>query len=204
MITRCGLNQLDQLGHPLGHHLRNSGTNPGLLQALFQLDRVTYSGSALGPEEAAWALQNGINLQVGGVLVITPWDSLTNLCRTSLGALKPALCWCRLVERARTRACLSPSKEPRMLSSPPSPTMNLPPPPTRDQLANCWSSWSCPTLVIVPMSRSGARTVTSTPVISSSKSNLEITFIGVEGMIGSSARAASVIPSKSPRLGAHH
>jgi len=77
MITRCGLNRLNQLANFLGRHLRNSKTNPNLLQALVQLDEVLYSGSALGREEEAWALQNGINLLVGGVSVITSWHLLT-------------------------------------------------------------------------------------------------------------------------------
>jgi len=67
MITRCDLNRLKQFATFLGHHLRNSKTNPKLLQALVQLDEVMYSGLALGREEEAWALQNGVNLQVGVV-----------------------------------------------------------------------------------------------------------------------------------------
>jgi hypothetical protein len=66
MITRCGLNRLNQFAPFLGHHLRNSKTNPRLLQALVQLDEIISSGLALGREEEAWALQNGINLRVGG------------------------------------------------------------------------------------------------------------------------------------------
>jgi len=54
------------------------------------------------------------------------------------------------------------------------------------------------------MSRSGAQTVTSTPAISSSRLNLESTFLGVEGVIGSRSGVVSgVTPSKSPRPGAH-
>ena len=46
--------------------------------------------------------------------------------------------------------------------------------------------------------------VTSTPVISSSRLNLESTFPGVEGVIGSRSRMVlGVTPSKSPRPGAH-
>lgn len=63
MIDRCGLNRLRQFATFLGHHLRNSKTNPKLLQALAQLDEVTYSGLALGREEEAWAFQNGIKIQ---------------------------------------------------------------------------------------------------------------------------------------------
>ena len=77
MIARCGLNRLNQLAAFLGHHLRNSMTNPRLLQALVQLDEITSSGLALGGEEEAWALQNGINLRVGGVSTITYWHLLT-------------------------------------------------------------------------------------------------------------------------------
>ena len=105
MATRCGLNRLNQVPNLLSHHLRNSKTNPGLLRALVQLDEVLYGGLALGREEEAWALQNGINLRVGGVSAIISWDLLTKLYSVSLGALKPAVCWCRLVERARMRPC---------------------------------------------------------------------------------------------------
>jgi len=67
MITRFGLNRLNQLATFLGQHLRNSKTNPRLLQALVQLDEIRSGGLALGREEEAWAPQNGINLRVGGV-----------------------------------------------------------------------------------------------------------------------------------------
>ena len=77
--------------------------------------------------------------------------------------------------------------------------MNLQHPPT-----NSWSSWYFPSLAIVPMSRSGAQTVTSTPAISSSRLNLESIFLGVEGVIGSRSSVVSgVIPGKSPQPGAH-
>ena len=92
MITRCGLNQLKLLANLLGNHLRNSKINPKLLQALVQLDRVTCGGSALGREEAAWALQNGINIRVGGVSAITSCRLLTKLYRATLGVLKSAGC----------------------------------------------------------------------------------------------------------------
>ena len=70
MVTRCGLNRLNQFASFLGHHLRNSKTNPRLLQALIQLDEIQSAGLALGREEEAWDLQNGINLRVGGVSAI--------------------------------------------------------------------------------------------------------------------------------------
>jgi len=77
MITRCGLNRLNQFASFLGHHLRNSKTNPRLLQALIQLDEIHSAGLALGREEEAWALQNGINIRVGGISVIVSWHLLT-------------------------------------------------------------------------------------------------------------------------------
>ena len=64
MIARCGLNRLRQFATFLGHHLRNSKTDPKLLQALVQLDEVQHGGLSLGCEEEAWALQNGVNLRV--------------------------------------------------------------------------------------------------------------------------------------------
>jgi len=55
------------------------------------------------------------------------------------------------------------------------------------------------------MSLLGARTVTSTPVISSSKSNPESIFLGVEETTGSRARTVSgAIPSKSARPRGHY
>jgi len=93
MIARCGLNRLKQFATFLGHHLRNSKTNPVLLQALVQLDEVLYSGLALGREEEAWAFQNGVNLVVSRVSAITFLISPDKmLYRTSSGALKSALC----------------------------------------------------------------------------------------------------------------
>ena len=71
MITRCGLNRINQFATFLGHHLRNSKTNPRLLQALIQLDEIHSTGLALGREEEAWAVQNDINIQVGGISAIT-------------------------------------------------------------------------------------------------------------------------------------
>ena len=71
MITRCGLNRLMQFATSFSHHLRNSKTDPKLLQALVRLDEVQHSGLALGREEEAWAIQHGINIRVNGVLVIT-------------------------------------------------------------------------------------------------------------------------------------
>ena len=71
MITRCGLNRLREFSTFLGYRLRKSKTNPKLFQALVQLDEVQYSGSHLGPEDEAWALQNGISLQVNRVSAIT-------------------------------------------------------------------------------------------------------------------------------------
>ena len=71
MTTRCSLNRLRQFPTFLGRHLRNSKTNPKLLQALVQLDEVLYGGLALGREEEAWALQNGVNLRVSRVSALT-------------------------------------------------------------------------------------------------------------------------------------
>ena len=71
MIARCGLNVLKQYPVSLTRHLRNSKKNPKLLQALVQLDEVQHSGSPLGPDEKAWALQNGIKLRVNIISSIT-------------------------------------------------------------------------------------------------------------------------------------
>ena len=64
MITRCGLNRFNQISTFLARHLRNSKTNPELLQALARFDEIIYAGAELGREEEAWALQNGVKLRV--------------------------------------------------------------------------------------------------------------------------------------------
>ena len=99
MIARCGLNCLKQFPTFLSHHLRNSKTNPDLLQALVQLDEVLYGGLALGDEEEAWAFQNGINLRVSRTSAITfclfPTEYsplIPKPYRISSGALKSAQC----------------------------------------------------------------------------------------------------------------
>ena len=71
MIARCGLNRLRQFSSYIDNHLRNSKTDPTLLQALIRLDEVKYGGLPLGHEEEAWAVRNGINLLVNSVLVVT-------------------------------------------------------------------------------------------------------------------------------------
>ena len=202
MIARCGLNRLKQFATFLGNHLRESKTDPKLLQALVQLDEVLYGGLALGQEEEVWAFQNGVNLQVGRVSATVFYSLLTkyfplipNPYRTSLEVLKLALCCSRLAERVKTPLSWSLSREPHTASSPSSPTTNPrhPPPPARTPFlrADSWSSSSCPSLAIAPMSHSGTQTVTSTPVTSSSKSKPESTFLGVGETIGSRARAVS-------------
>ena len=162
MITRCGLNRLKQFATFLGHQLRNSKTNPKLLQALVQLDEVLYSGLALGREEEAWARENDINLQVNRVSTIplqlqltTRFPLILELYRTSLAAQKLALCWSQLVERVETHRSCSLSRGPHTVSSPLSQKMNPrhPPPPTRAQLADFWSSSSCQSPATAPMSR---------------------------------------------------
>ena len=71
MIARCGLNRLRQYPAYLSRHLRNSRTNPKLLQALVQLDEAEYGGLALGREEEAWAFENGIKVRVNRVSAVT-------------------------------------------------------------------------------------------------------------------------------------
>ena len=70
MIARCGLTSLKQVSTPLAYHLRSSKTNPELLKALIQLDMVLYTGAELGPEEEAWAVQNGIKLRVNRISAV--------------------------------------------------------------------------------------------------------------------------------------
>ncbi|KAF8464314.1 acetyl-CoA synthetase-like protein [Gautieria morchelliformis] len=60
MVDRCGLNRLNQFAPFLEKHLRNSHSNPKLLNLLQSLDEVIYSGACLGPEEENWASNSGI------------------------------------------------------------------------------------------------------------------------------------------------
>ena len=112
MIARCGLNRLMQFAGYFGRQLRNAKTDPMLLQALVQLDEVQHSGLALGPEEEAWALQNGISIRVNLVSVIILQLLLTihfpptsGLYRMSLEAANRLLCCSRSVERDRIGLC---------------------------------------------------------------------------------------------------
>ena len=101
MVTRCGLNRLNLISTFLGHHLRNSKTNPELLQALAQFDQIFYAGAELGREEEAWALQNGVKLRVKilsyyiSAVVDRAFFLDPELYRIPMDAPKPAALWFR-------------------------------------------------------------------------------------------------------------
>ncbi|KAL0579109.1 hypothetical protein V5O48_002892 [Marasmius crinis-equi] len=63
MISRCGLNRLNQFAAFLAMQLRASRNNPKLLSLLGNLDEVLYSGMPLPREEQEWALSNNIKLK---------------------------------------------------------------------------------------------------------------------------------------------
>ncbi|KAJ8453584.1 hypothetical protein ONZ45_g19656 [Pleurotus djamor] len=63
MITRCGLNRLNQFATYLTIHLKNSRRDPKLLSLLSQLDEILYTGLPLAREEEDWAYQNQLNLR---------------------------------------------------------------------------------------------------------------------------------------------
>ncbi|EKM61199.1 uncharacterized protein PHACADRAFT_156415 [Phanerochaete carnosa HHB-10118-sp] len=63
MITRCGLNRLNQFASFLAGHLKRSRHNTKLLALLQGLDEVVYSGLMLTPEEETWAYKSGIKLR---------------------------------------------------------------------------------------------------------------------------------------------
>lgn len=63
MITRCGLNRLNQFSTFLTTHLKHARQDPKLLGLLRNLDEVLYSGLMLAPEHEAWAYANGIKLK---------------------------------------------------------------------------------------------------------------------------------------------
>ena len=64
MVTRCGLNRLNQFASFLVTHLRNSRSDSKLLSTLSGLDEVLYSGLPLVHDEEVYARQNGIQLKV--------------------------------------------------------------------------------------------------------------------------------------------
>ncbi|KAF7424658.1 hypothetical protein PC9H_009968 [Pleurotus ostreatus] len=97
MITRCGLNRLNQFATYLTIHLKNSRRDPKLLSLLAQLDEILYTGLPLNRDEEAWAYQNNLNLrnvfgntECGAMLLSvgrghpTPW-LLRPLEKTSYG-----------------------------------------------------------------------------------------------------------------------
>ncbi|GJE85768.1 acyl--CoA ligase [Phanerochaete sordida] len=62
MITRCGLNRLNQFATFLATHLKHSRQDAKLLALMQGLDEVLYSGLALAAEEERWAYEKGIRL----------------------------------------------------------------------------------------------------------------------------------------------
>ncbi|PSR75926.1 hypothetical protein PHLCEN_2v8840 [Hermanssonia centrifuga] len=63
MVTRCGLNRLNQFATFLATQLRNSHHNPKLLGVLQNLDEVVYSGLMLPPDDERWAYDKEILLR---------------------------------------------------------------------------------------------------------------------------------------------
>lgn len=64
MVSRCGLNRLNQFATFLASHLRNSRKDPELLSMMVGLEEVLYSGLALSKPEELWAIQAGVPLKV--------------------------------------------------------------------------------------------------------------------------------------------
>ncbi len=62
MITRCGLNRMNQFPTYLATHLRNSRQDPKLLAMLQGLDQIFYSGLMLSQEDEEWVHSNGIKV----------------------------------------------------------------------------------------------------------------------------------------------
>lgn len=62
MITRCGLNRLNQFATFLSTQLRSSRSDPKLLHLLQGLDDILYSGLPLPQEDEKWALDHGLRL----------------------------------------------------------------------------------------------------------------------------------------------
>lgn len=64
MISRCGLNRLNQFAAFLMNHFRHARQDAKLLSMLKGLDDVLYSGMPLPIEDEQWALKSGIRLRV--------------------------------------------------------------------------------------------------------------------------------------------
>ncbi|EKM76166.1 hypothetical protein AGABI1DRAFT_108925 [Agaricus bisporus var. burnettii JB137-S8] len=63
MVTRCGLNRLNQFASFLGNQLRASRQDSRLLSMLISLDDVVYSGLPLPREEEQYAYKHGIKIR---------------------------------------------------------------------------------------------------------------------------------------------
>lgn len=75
MVSRCGLNRLNQFAAFLAAHLRKSRSHVKLLSVLSGLDEVLYSGLPLPRDEEMWAYKNGIPLKVWTTSYLL-WHSL--------------------------------------------------------------------------------------------------------------------------------
>ncbi|KAL1665529.1 hypothetical protein GGF50DRAFT_52504 [Schizophyllum commune] len=62
MISRCGLNRLNQFAGFLVSHLRHAQADPKFHSILQGLEEILYSGMPLPQADERWALQNGIPL----------------------------------------------------------------------------------------------------------------------------------------------
>ena len=62
MVTRCGLNRINQFPSFLTVHLKASRHNPKLLAMLKGLDEIFYSGMPLSQEDEEWVHRHSINV----------------------------------------------------------------------------------------------------------------------------------------------
>lgn len=108
MITRCGLNRLNQFAPFLVHHLRAARSDPKVFSLLDNLDELLYSG-ALPREEEDWGFRSGLKLRVS-IAIPTYFlsFSLTRHCRTSLAPQNAASCSCPGRARDRIQAYCHP------------------------------------------------------------------------------------------------
>lgn len=79
MVTRCGLNRMNQFPSFLTVHLKASRHNPKLLAMLKGLDEIFYSGMPLSQEDEEWVHRNEIrvvncfgNTECGTMLLTVP------------------------------------------------------------------------------------------------------------------------------------
>lgn len=197
MITRCGLNRLNQFAAFLAMMIRNSRQNPKLLSLLRSLDEILYSGLQLPRDEEQFAYANGLKLKVSLTRSFQARCLLTrsNVSRTCLATRSAVRCSCPWEVPALQRPSFVLWTPPPTLSSPLRQISQKQV--TKARHLRWRSSLSCRTQGIVPTRRSVHQTDTSILVTCSWRSSRIPMSSGDGTMTGSRARTVSVVtPSR--------